>query len=289
VAGTFVVLDGSFSVSYLLFFLLFDGLIGILTMFFILGSFSCRLVGGYPGPDTDSCVVYDHAIVRGSGTPQWSSLPPLPNGRAGGSLVYITAQHALFFTGGAKRTTGVQYEDYQESWLLPLNATGGTNYATWIVKPNLPFFGNHMSYVAAKDNFGVERYFFMGGQLKAGEANGNQDKHFEYVAGNDIAMNGTWIQRQKMPFPRGHANAATKAISCGFIIVGGAINSGQSGTKSQTTDVSYYAIPTNTWTKIGDLPQKARTICGIDFVNNYLYCETGFVTAKFSQRRQIIA
>jgi N-acetylneuraminic acid mutarotase len=243
--------------------------------------FSFRLIGGYPGPDTASCVVYNHAISPDSSEPQWTTLPSLPSGRAGGSLVYITARNALFFTGGAKRTTGSGYKDYQESWLLPLNAAGGST-ATWTAKPNLPYFGNHMSYVSAKDNRGVERYFFMGGQLTANEANGNQKDLYEYDAVNEV-----WIQRQNMPMGRGHANMATMAVSCGFIIAGGAINSGSSGSKAQTNDVSYYDIPSNTWTHIGTLSQKVRTMCAIDLVNNYMYCETGVITSRYSSRRQI--
>jgi hypothetical protein len=30
--------------------------------------------------------------------------------------------------------------------------------------------------------------------------------------------------------------------------------------------------------------QSVRTICGIDFVNNYLYCETGRVTSKYASK-----
>jgi hypothetical protein len=165
---------------------------------------------------------------------------------------------------------------------LPLNANGGSS-ATWIAKPSLPYFGNHMSYVSAKDHLGVERNFFMGGQLTANEANGNQDDLYEYDAVNEV-----WIQRQNMPFGRGHANMAVRAVSCGFIIAGGAINSGSSTSKAQTKDVSYYDIPSNTWTHIGNLTQNVRTTCAIDFVNNYLYCESGVITSKYSSRRQII-
>jgi hypothetical protein len=244
--------------------------------------FSFRLVGGYPGPDTAACFVYNHAIVLGSGEPQWTSLPPLPSGRAGGSLVYVTALNALLYTGGAKRTTGRQYQDYKTSWLLPLNATGGST-ATWTAKSDIPYFGNHMSYVSARDHLGMERFFFMGGQQTANEANGNQDDHYEYFPVND-----TWIERQSMPIARGHAGSATVEISCGFIIAGGAINTGSNTVKAQTTDVSYYDIPSDTWTHIGNLTQGVRTICAIDFVTNYLYCETGKLTgSKYSSRIRI--
>jgi hypothetical protein len=244
--------------------------------------FSFRFVGGHPGPDTAGCFVYNHANIPGGGEPQWTSLPSLPSGRAGGSLVYITAQNALLYTGGAKRT-GAQYYDYQDSWLLPLDLNGGSS-AAWIAKPNLPYFGNHMSFVSAKDHLGVERYFFMGGQRAGNESNGNQDDHYEYDAVNEV-----WIERQKMPTPRGHAGSTTLAVSCGFIIAGGAINSGSNSSKAQTKDVSYYDISSNTWTQIGNLSQSVRTICGIDFVNSYLYCETGVATSRYSSRIRIEA
>jgi N-acetylneuraminic acid mutarotase len=169
--------------------------------------------------------------------------------------------------------------DYPDSWLLPLNS--GIN-ATWISKPNLPFLSNHMSYVSAKGDHGVERYFFLGGQLGGNEYNGNRDDLYEYDA-----VNETWTEWQKMTFPRGHASASTVAVSCGFIVAGGAINSGVDGLRQQTSDVSYYDIPSNTWTHIGHLSQNVRPFCAIDFVNNYLYCETGSLSSKYSSRIRI--
>jgi N-acetylneuraminic acid mutarotase len=215
--------------------------------------------------------------VPGSGQ-QWKSLKSLPSSRAGGSLVYIKAQNALLYTGGAQRPGA--YLDYNNSWLLPLNSNDGIN-STWTAKPSLPFLANHMSYVSAKDDRGVERYFALGGQRGGDEANGNRDDLYEYNA-----MNETWIQRRKMPIARGHSGSATMAVSCGFIIAGGAVNSGSSSQK-QTTDVSYYDIPSNTWSHVGNLTQGVRTICGIERVNNYLYCETGMISGKYSSRIRI--
>jgi hypothetical protein len=80
---------------------------------------------------------------------------------------------------------------------------------------------------------------------------------------------------------------STRAVSCGYIIAGGATNSGTSGRK-KTRDVSYYDIPSDTWTHLGNMTKGLNTpVCDIDFVNNYLYCETGVKTGSFSQRIRI--
>jgi hypothetical protein len=233
-------------------------------------ALSPRFIGGHPGPHTDACFVYDHAIAPGSGN-QWSSLPPLPSGRSGGGLDYSGTLNALIYAGGAQRDSN--YVDFPHTWMYVLGSSAG-----WVRKTDIPFLSNHMSYVSAVDHLGRERLYFLGGQMAEDESDGNIDDNYEYDPIND-----TWIERARMPFARGHASSSTQAISCGYIVVAGTRN----GT-GRTRDISYYDIPTDTWTKIGDLDAAINTpVCDIDFVRGYLYCETGWVGSMYSSRIRI--
>jgi hypothetical protein len=233
-----------------------------------------RFVGGHPGRHTDACFVYDHSIAPGSGQ-QWKALPPLPIGRSGGSLLHLKERNALFYTGGAERPKASVYIDYANSWMLPLDNASTTG---WMNKMDLPFLSNHMSYVAAKDDLGNDRYYVLAGQLGENEHNGNIDLNYEYDA-----VREAWVERQKMPFPRGHASSSTIAVSCGFIMVGGITN-----LTGKTKDIMYYDIPSNTWTKVGESWFGVNTpVCAIDFVRGHLLCETGWATGRFSSRIRI--
>lgn len=230
-------------------------------------------IGGTPGPHTDKCFIYDHSAVAGK---QWSTFASLPDGgRAGGGMVHDTSRNALFFSGGAQRpyANNKHAEDYTDTWMYSLanTAPGG-----WVPTTKIPFHGNHMSYVTAKDPFGRERHFFMGGQKGEDEALGNNKDLYEWDAENE-----QWLRRQSMTFSRGHASSSTRPFGCGFIIAGGTTNE-----FGMTSDVSYYDIPTNTWTSLGGLPNNVNTpVC--DFYGDFLYCQSGYANAKFSYRRQI--
>jgi hypothetical protein len=192
----------------------------------------------------------------------------LPDGRGGGGLDYSKALNALVYSGGALRNPG--FVDQPHTWVYVLGSSAG-----WVRKADIPFLANHMSFVSAVDNLGGERLFYLGGQKEWMEGNGNVAFNYEYDAVND-----RWTRRADMPFPRGHASSSTRAVSCGYIVVAGTTN----GT-GKTSDISYYDIPTNKWTKIGDLDAKINTpVCDIDFVNGYLYCETGWVSGSYSSR-----
>ena len=68
----------------------------------------------------------------------------------------------------------------------------------------------------------------------------------------------------------------------GYITAGGSSNS-EGG---HFADISYYDIPSDTWTKIGDLPEALNTpVC--DMYDGWLYCETGHPRARFSYKIQI--
>jgi hypothetical protein len=118
--------------------------------------------GATPGPDRDPCYVYDHS--KAPGTSQWTALPRLPEGRAGGGLVYIPEKNSLLYAAGARRTT-----NYLDTWMLDLgNLAGG-----WVKKVDFPYKTNHMSAVTAVDKTGRKRHYFLGGQSNGDERNGN--------------------------------------------------------------------------------------------------------------------
>lgn len=234
---------------------------------------SISYLGGHPGPHIPTCLVYDHSIPPGNGS-QWETLPSLPDGRAGGGLVYIESTNSLLYAGGAERPVeGVADAlDYKDAWIYSFESMN------WTTKEDIPFLSNHMSFSLAKDEEGSTHYFFVGGQIGENEQTGNVDSNYEWdVAGE------RWIQRQDMAFTRGHASSSTRGISCGFIIAGGSTNE-----FGQTKDISYYDVLSDSWTSIGELPQQLNTpVCDIDFENGYLYCETGEVGDSFSYRRRI--
>jgi Kelch motif len=240
------------------------------TKFYLCGGY----IGGSPGPHTDRCLVWDSTRRR---TRQWSFLPSLPDGgRGGGGMVYDSKLNALIFAGGAQRPTPhLKFSiDFNTTWLYALNATDKVG---WVERAPIPFTGNHLSFVTARDANGTERHFFSGGQRAEDEAHGNNVEHFEYNAVDDV-----WIPRRLLTLPRGHASSSTRAVGCGYLVAAGATNGG-----IKTADVSYYDISTDTWTSIGALPKPINTpVCDIGH-DGMLYCESGFDNRRFSHRIRI--
>lgn len=238
------------------------------TKFYMCGGY----VGGDPGQATSLCYVFDHSKAPTTG--QWSTFAPLPDVRAGGGLVYNTQRNALYYSGGAMRPqVGVATAvDYNTTWMYSLNNPS----AGWVSKAPIPYTANHMSFVSAKDAAGMERHYFLGGQTSSDECCGNHAENYEWDAVNEI-----WIKRANMPIARGHAASSTRAIGSGFIIAGGTTN-----VNGKTTDISYYDIPSDTWTSIGNLTYAINTpVC--DMAGGTLFCESGWETGYFSWRRQI--
>jgi N-acetylneuraminic acid mutarotase len=236
-----------------------------------------RYVGGDPGPETDVCYIYDHTVTPGNG--QWKLLPKMPFGRSGGGLFKSKALNTLIYAGGAERPVGGNTKDFPQTWKLPLVADGSAAAVTqWQPTTDTPLISNHMSYVTAVDNAGAEHHYVMGGQRDGAEGDGNFDDIYEFNPVTEV-----WTQRQDMPLTRGHASASTRAVSCGFIIIAGTSN-----LIGKITDISYYDIPTNTWTKVGELTKAINSpVCDIDFKNKVLYCETGDPGGKFSKKISI--
>lgn len=239
------------------------------TKFYMCGGY----VGGHPGPQSDKCFVYDNSVAPGNAK-QWSSFLSLPDGRGGGGMVYDTKRNSLIFASGAKRPqAGNAFAvDYNNTWMYSFADPS----AGWVPKASIPFVANHMSSVTAIDGTGNEHHFFMGGQNSEIECCGNHKEIYEFDAENE-----TWIRRADMPVTRGHAASSTRPISCGFLIAAGTTNE-----YGKTADVSYYNIPTDAWTSIGNLTNALNTpVC--DLKGGYLYCESGWVNVGFSYRRQI--
>ena len=229
-------------------------------------------LGGNPGPDIPDCFVYDHSVQPGT-SGQWSTFQPLPEGRGGGGMIYDTNSNALLYAAGADRQKGTQVTfDPPTTWMYSFD----NKSAGWVQKQDIPYVGNHISYVTAYDDNGKERHYFVGGQLSGDEFNSNLADHVEWDAENE-----QWIKRQSMPFPRGHSASSTRAIGCGYITIAGAKNRW-----AKTSDVSYYDIPSDSWKKIGDLPEALNTpVC--DISNGWLYCESGHPHSRFSYKRQL--
>ena len=233
-------------------------------------------LGGHPGPHIKTCLVYDHSIQPGSG--QWSLLPDLPQGRAGGGLLYDTITNSLIFSAGAERPDpgNPHAEDYQHTWMLNLGNTG----AGWEVKMDIPFLSNHMSYATVLDAQGKQRHICVGGQVGENEQTGNIADNYEYDVQNNV-----WIKLKDMPFTRGHASSSTRAMGWGYWIAAGSTNN--ESRKQKTKDISFYDITTDTWTKIGDLPKAINTpVCDIS-PDMYMYCQGGYTNNIFSFRRKM--
>jgi hypothetical protein len=235
------------------------------------------ICGSYVGgvnviQDGPICLKYTHTAPLGS---QWSFLPSLPDGRGGGGFFHIKETNSLLYAAGATRR-GITI-DQNTTWELFLDNLS----AGWVTRAPTLYRGNHISHVTVFYN-GRYRYYIAGGQLQQRESSSNQPDLLEWDQANMA-----WIRRANMTLPRGHASSSTLPYGCGFMMMGGAINTG-----TTTSDISYYAIDTDTWTKIGDLPRSLNTpVC--DIVRNlngsdWVYCNTGPVsTNNFNTRRRI--
>jgi N-acetylneuraminic acid mutarotase len=229
-------------------------------------------VGPTPGPDSKICLKFTPTAPSGQ---QWSFLPEMTASRGGGGLNHIKETNSIIYSAGATRRNGKTI-DYNTTYELYLdNPAGG-----WIRRADIPYKGNHASHVTAYYQ-GKPRYYWAGGQLQQNESLGNQNDLVEWDQDTK-----TWIRRAYMPLPRGHASSSTVAYGCGFLMIGGAINTG-----TKTPDISYYGVDSDTWTKIGDLTQKMNTpVCDIiRNLNNsdWVYCQSGPVNSTFNWRRRI--
>lgn len=94
-------------------------------------------LGGHPGPAIDTCLVYDYS------SDSWEFFESLPQGRAGGGLVYSSVSNALIFAAGAVRPRpgDIYAEDHQSTWMYQFDKPE----AGWVPMANIPYKSNHMS------------------------------------------------------------------------------------------------------------------------------------------------
>ena len=221
-------------------------------------------VGRTPGPETPNCYIYDHSKPPGS--KQWTRFQRLPgNGTGGAGLIYDKITNALYYVGGASRPKpGVLFSiDTNKVWKYSLSDTE----LGWVESVPIPYLGNHVSYVTAKDGNGTSRHYLLGGQEGENEPLGNLADVFEFIPSKE-----RWIRRASMPYGRSHITASTKAIGCGFFVAGGAVNDPDLTEIKRTTtnDISYYHIPTNKWTSIGNLSWSIVTPL-VEYKDGYMH------------------
>lgn len=236
------------------------------------------LCGGYsvyPGPHRASCFVYDHGKVPGS--KQWSNFPSLPVGSAGAGMIYDAALNALFYAGGRQsyNFTNPGTLDVTNTWKYSFSSPS----VGWMASTPIPYEANHQSAVTHTDAFGNQRHFYAGGQERLFECCRNRNETYEFMPQTE-----TWVKRASMPLARGHATTSTRAIGCGFIMAGGSVNS-LGDTLNRTSDMSYYDIPSDHWTKIGEVPFAGATPVVVIPSNGYIH----FVNQRPNSSRQRIA
>lgn len=168
----------------------------------------------------------------------------------------------LLFSGGAIRPKvgSVDTDDYGTTWTLNLGQSG----ANWVQKATLPFAANHIGFTSGKDSNNVWHHYFMGGQVGENEQSGNNKNLYEWIPSSQ-----QWVKKADMPVARGHASSSTRAYGCGFVTMAGSTNSGK------TSDISYYNIDTNSWSKVGDMASKPNTpVCTISSLpdGDWIYC-----------------
>jgi Kelch motif len=224
--------------------------------------------GAHPGKSVDRCFYYN------KGSKVWRSLPRLPGNRAGGGLVLLDSSNTtarLFYAGGVDRVDNSNklLIDYGSAWEIevPLDDGGGARNATWKQRADLPNPRNHMGAATAVCANGTRRHFYIGGQHREMEGNGNQASVSEYDPNS-----ASWVERKPLPTALGHISASVVGYGCGVFVVGGVQNSEDGGDMSSA--VWWYDATVNNWTKVGSLPLAAKTpVCDIRW--SHMVCVTG--------------
>ena len=193
-------------------------------------------------------------------TNSWSSLPDLPEDRAGGGLAKLPGDgEKLIYAGGVDRTMNNHDEhiDYGTTWILDLNKPN----ATWQDSgEKMPNPRNHM---AAIETCG--RILFVGGQEKINEHSGNMAHIDEW-----LVKEGRWSTNppRDLPLPLGHISASVMAYKCGVTVVGGITQE-----RTLSDKILWWDPITDMWNEIGKYPNKVATpVCGIH--NDQLMCAT---------------
>ena len=227
-----------------------------------------------PGQAMKDCLIFDLNAPSGR---QWSALTSLPEPRGAGGLVYSSSENKLIFAAGAIRpfVGKANADDQNDAWSYDLGQ--GSN-GSWVRLVDFPYLGNHLGFTRANDQNGLEHLFFLNGQEGQDQGDGNIKLVYEYSF-----RTSSWIQRKSSTLSRGHASSSTLAYGCGFLVIAGVTNE-----TGQTGDISYYDIPTDTWTSIGNLGDTPNTpVCVVykDQANaDWIHCES---PRGLSKKRQI--
>ena len=201
----------------------------------------------------------------------------LPEPRGGGGLTYSASENKLIFAGGATRPIFGKGKavDQIDAWAYDLGQ--GSN-GSWVRLADFPYLGNHLGFTKAYDEKGLEHIYFLNGQEGQNQLTGNIKLVYEYSFATS-----SWIQRKSSTLSRGHSSSSTVAYGCGFIVIAGITNE-----LGQTGDISYYDIPSDTWTSIGNLGDTPNTPVCIVYkdLNNadWIHCES---PRGLSKKRQI--
>jgi len=209
-------------------------------------------LGDHPGRSVVNVYRYDF------GANKWSSLPNLPEPRAGGGMVVI-GNRWLVFSGGLVRPNNAisPVFDKGDTWSLDLwNQTKG-----WKVdSAPIPSPRNHMAGVRT-----CGRYFWVGGQHKSNENTGNSNVVSEYIP---------WARKWKpgivpLPQPFGHISASVLPFRCGIIVVGGTTTR-----RTMRNQILWWDPRGNFWRHIGNFKKAVATpVCGL--LGDLLVCGSG--------------
>lgn len=189
-------------------------------------------------------------------------------------MVYDETTNSLYYAGGAEMvditSPNFQFVEYQHAWKYSFDDD------QWTVIPDIPYLGNHMSFVSAVDDAGDLHHIFVGGQVGRTAVDSNLDDHYELDPATD-----TWNKLTAMPFARGHTSSSTIPYGCGYLMIGGYTN-----VDNRCEEISYYDISKDHWFHVGSLPERQTTpVCEIN--EDWLICETGWTDRPWSFRRRI--
>jgi hypothetical protein len=202
-------------------------------------------------------------------TKSWTTHPNLPGDRAGGGLVLLGTNNGsatFLYAGGVDRPgrSNDNLVDYGSAWEITLSANGNEQ---WKDRAPMPNPRNHMGATTAVCANGRSRHFYVGGQHKEMEANGNQASMSEYDS-----RDGAWSERKPLPVGTGHISSSVVAYGCGLFVIGGVVDSGNGGQNSDA--VWWYSVEEDDWIQIGSLPFGVKTpVCDIRW--NNMVCAAG--------------
>lgn len=182
----------------------------------------------------------------------WSSLPDLPDHRAGGGAAVLGTQ-LHFFGGGQSRPWSEFYADSRLHWAIDLdNMASG-----WQEKAPISVGRNHLGGIAYKG-----RLYCFGGQLGTDEYTLNQDIAEVYDPFAD-----RWTTLEPMIEPLGHITPGIFASPHGIFILGGTGNRD----RRRATTLLFYSPERDEWVRMSAAVAEASQVAGI--IDNQIYSQ----------------